>query len=106
MTVTTRGVGLKEPTGAEQCIFENLTSRFAVYRGQSPSQRDSAFVWDQYGGFYPLAASLAAQSTLVLPQHIAYVPEYESIMVVDGAFLGLSLMTLDTLLIQDPWPVF
>jgi len=41
-----------------------------------------------------------------LPQHIAYVPEYESIMVVDGASLGLSLMTLDTLLIQDPWPVF
>ena len=102
----TRGIGLNEPNGAAACIFENLTSRFAVYRGELPSVRDMAFVWDQTGGFYPLTGSLAAQSTVVLPQHIAYVPEYESIMVVDGASLGLSLMTLDTLLIQDPWPVF
>ncbi|HWP04927.1 MAG TPA: hypothetical protein VNN72_04260 [Polyangiaceae bacterium] len=102
----TRGISLNEPNGAPNCIFENLTSRFAVYRGKLPSVRDMAFVWDQTGGFYPLTGSLTAQSSVVLPQHIAYVPEYESIMVVDGASLGLSLMTLDTLLIQDPWPVF
>jgi hypothetical protein len=103
---TTRGVSLSEPTGAETCIFENLTSRFAVYRGEQPSTRDMAFVWDQTGGFYPLIGSLAAQSTVVLPQSVAYLPELESIVVVDGGSLGLSLMSLDTLLIQDPWPVF
>lgn len=103
---TSRGVSLNEPHGAAACIFENLTSRFAVYRGQSPSVRDMSFVWDQNGGFYPLTGSLAAQSTVVLPQHLAYVPEYEAIAVVDGATLGLSLMSIDTLLIQDPWPVF
>jgi hypothetical protein len=103
---TTRGITLKEPNGAVSCIFENLTSRFAVYRGQLPSVRNMVFTWDQTGGFYPLFGSLAAQSSVVLPQHLAYVPEYESIVVVDGASLGLSLMTLDTLLIQDPWPVF
>jgi hypothetical protein len=102
----TRGITLSEPNGAANCIFENLTSRFAVYRGSLPSVRDMAFVWDQTGGFYPLTGSLTAQSSVVLPQHIAYVPEYESLMVVDGASLGVSLMTLDTLLIQDPWPVF
>jgi len=105
-SLTTRGVTLSEPTGAQACIFENLTSRFAVYRGQQPSARDMAFVWDQTGGFYPLVGSLAAQSTVVLPQSVAYLPELESIVVVDGATLGLSLMSIDTLLIQDPWPVF
>lgn len=102
----TRGVRLDEPTGAHACIFENLTSRFAVYRGQQPSVRDMAFIWDQTGGFYPLVSSLTSQSSIVLPQTVTYVPEFQSIAVVDGASLGVSMMTLDSLLIQDPWPVF
>jgi hypothetical protein len=101
-----RGVSLDEPGGASNCIFENLTSRFAVYRGKEPSLRDMTFTWDQTGGFYPLLGSLAAQSTVVLPQSLAYVSEFESIAVVDGASLGLSFMTLDSLTIQDPWPVY
>jgi hypothetical protein len=42
----------------------------------------------------------------VLPQHLAYVSEYQAIAVVDAASLGLSFMSLDSLRIQDPWPVY
>ena len=102
----TRGIDLDEPGGAANCIFENLTSRFVVYRGKAPSLRDMTFSWDQTGGFYPLFGSLAVQSSVVLPQSVAYVSEFEAIAVVDAASLGLSLMTLDSLTIQDPWPVY
>jgi len=104
--IDVRGVGLDEPTGAHRCIFENLTSRFAVYRGHQASFRDMTFSWDQTGGFYPLVGSLAAESTVVLPQHLAYISEFQSIAIVDGASLGLSLMTLDSLSVATPWPVF
>lgn len=100
----TRGVGLDEPAAA--CIFENLTSRFAVYRGVSPSVRDMTFSWDTSGGFAPLAASLTSVSTAVLPQTVRYVPEFQSIAVVDASSLGVSLMSLDTLEIVAPWPVY
>ncbi len=101
-----RGITLEEPGGADRCIFENLTSRFVVYRGQKPSVRDMSFTWDQTGGFYPLTASLTLVSRMVMPQNLEYVPELEAIAVVDAASLGLSLMTLDSLVIQEPWPVF
>jgi hypothetical protein len=106
VTVGVRGVGLDEPTGAHRCIFENLTSRFAMYRGHLPSLRDMTFVWDQTGGFYPLVGSLASESSVVLPQHLSYIPEFQSIAIVDGASLGLSIMTLDSLSVATPWPVF
>jgi hypothetical protein len=100
----TRGITLAEP--AAKCIFENLTARFAVYRGRQPSVRDMIFGWDTTGGFVPLSASLASISSAVLPQHLAYVPEYQAIAVVDGSTLGFSFMSLDSLRISDPWPVF
>jgi hypothetical protein len=99
----TLGITLAEP--AARCIFENLTSRFAVYRGRQPSVRDMTFGWDTTGGFVPLSASLASVASAVLPQHLAYVPEYQAIAVVDGSSLGLSFMSLDSLRITDPWPV-
>ncbi len=101
---STRGISLAEP--AARCIFENLSARFAVYRGRQPSVRDMAFGWDTTGGFVPLSASLGAISSAVLPQHLAYVSEYQAIAVVDAASLGLSFMSLDSLRIEDPWPVY
>jgi hypothetical protein len=100
----TRGVSLADP--AARCIFENLSSRFAVYRGRLESVRDMVFSWDTTGGFVPMSASLASVSSAVLPQHLAYVPEYQAIAVVDAASLGLSFMSLDSLRISDPWPVY
>jgi hypothetical protein len=101
---TTRGLNLDDPGAA--CIFENLTARFGVYRGTQPSVRGMRFAWDTTGGFYPLAASLSSVSSSVLPQRVRYVPEYQSLAVVDGASLGFSLLSLDTLRIVDPGPVY
>jgi hypothetical protein len=101
---TTRGVGLDEPASA--CIFENLTARFAVYRGLQASVRDMTFSWDTTGGFIPLAAPLSAVSTAVLPQTLRYVPEYQSFAVVDASALGVSLVGLDTLRVLSPWPIY
>lgn len=100
----TRGVGLDEPASA--CIFENLTARFAVYRGLQPSVRDMSFSWDTTGGFSPLSAPLSAVSTAVLPQTVRYVPEYQSFAVVDASALGVSFVALDTLRVLTPWPAY
>jgi hypothetical protein len=101
---STRGIRLTEvPPG---CIVDNLTSRFAVYAGVTPSLRDMKFRWEAVGGFIPLTVSLTARSTAVLPQRIEYVSELQSLFVTDAAALGLSLAPLDTLRIDDPWPVF
>jgi hypothetical protein len=89
-----------------ECIFENLLARFAVYRGRTPSVRGMTFSWQTAGGFVPLVAALTATSSAVMPQHIMYLPELQSIAVVDAASLGLSLMSLDTLRINPEWPVY
>ena len=101
---TTRGLNLDDPGAA--CIFENLTARFGIYRGNNPSVRGMRFSWDTTSGFYPLVASLSVVSSATLPQRVRYVPEYQALGVVDGASLGFSLMSLDTLRIIDPWPVY
>ena len=88
------------------CVFENLLARFAIYRGRSPSVRGMTFSWQTAGGFLPLVGALTAASSNVMPQHLAYLPELQSIALVDAASLGLSLMSLDTLRINTDWPVY
>jgi hypothetical protein len=100
----TQGIKLDSPGAV--CIFENLTARFAVYRGVAPSVRGMHFSWDTTSGYYPLAASLSAISQSVLPQRVHYMPEYQSFGVVDGASLGFSIIRLDTLQLSQPWPVY
>jgi hypothetical protein len=101
---TSTGVKLSDPAAA--CILENLTARFAVYRGLVDSQRDMRFRWETTGGFIPLTVSLRTRSASVLPQRIQYLPELQSLFITDAAALGLSLAPLDTLRIDEPWPVF
>ena len=91
---------------AISCIHSGINSRFAVYRGLSPSVRGMAFTWQTSGGFRLLLASLAAVSIAVVPVHVEYVPELQRIAIVDSAQLGLSLVSLDTLRVEDPWPVY
>jgi hypothetical protein len=88
------------------CIHSGLTARFAVYRGLSPTVRGMQFRWQTVGGFRTLVTSLAAVSAAVLPQHVEYLPELQRIAVVDGAQLGLSLISMDALRVEDPWPVY
>jgi hypothetical protein len=88
------------------CIHSGLTARFVVYRGLSPSVRNMSFTWQTVGGFRTLVTSLEAVSVAVLPQHVEYVPELQRIAIIDGAQLGLSLVSMDTLRVEDPWPVY
>jgi hypothetical protein len=88
------------------CVFENLVARFAVYRGRTPSVRGMAFSWQTAGGFIPLVGTLTTASVAIVPQHITYLPEYQTFAVVDaGTGGGLSLLSLDTLRINAEWPV-
>jgi hypothetical protein len=106
-TVSSEGEGgISLDDSAARCVFENLVARFAVYRGLRPSTRGMTFSWQTAGGFSPMLGVLTTQSTSVLPQHMSYLPEYESIAIVDAASLGLSLMSLDTLTISRSWPVY
>lgn len=91
-----------------ECVFENLLARFAIYRGRAPSTRGMSFSWQTSGGFLPLSGSLTSTSQAVMPQHLAYLPELESIVIVDAASRGsgLSMMSLDTMRMNAEWPVY
>jgi hypothetical protein len=91
---------------ASQCIFENLTSRFVIYRGKQPSTRDMSFSWSTTGGFAPLAMSLTTISNSVNPQAMSYIPELGYLAVVDGSTLGLSLFDLNSLGVVSPSPFY
>jgi hypothetical protein len=79
------------------CVFQNVTTRFAIYRGVERSQRDMRFYWQYSGGFVPLYASLLGQTTAVLPQWMRYVPQIAQLAVADGSSEGLALVSLQTL---------
>jgi hypothetical protein len=91
---------------ASSCIFDGLTERFALYRGRAPSVRDSVFTWQTTGGFSALVMNLATVSETVLPQSIQFLPGPERMAVVDGAALGLSLLSLDTFGVTRPSPFY
>ena len=93
------------PTGpGHQCIFEDLTARFVVYRGARPSTRGMSFSWQTTGGFTPLTMVLATQSPL--PSSISYLPELGYLAVIDSASVGLSLFDLNSLGVVSPSPFF
>ncbi len=91
---------------ASECIFENLTSRFVVYRGAQPSIRGMTFSWQTTGGFVPQALSLLPQSSAVSPQSLGYLPELGYLAVVDASTLGLILFDLNSLGVVSPSPYF
>ncbi|MCK6533417.1 MAG: hypothetical protein L6Q84_10640 [Polyangiaceae bacterium] len=98
--VLDKGAGLGPGKPGEECIFQNLTHRFAVYRGNEPSERGMAFSWGVSGGFVPLAANLAAQSRAVSPQSMVFVPQIGQLAVADGASQGLVLVSMDSVAVS------
>ncbi len=91
---------------ASACIFENLTSRFVIYRGPQPSSRGMSFSWQTTGGFVPQTMSLLPQSSAVSPQSLGYLPELGYLAVVDASTLGLLLFDLNSLGVVLPSPYF
>jgi hypothetical protein len=86
------GIDPGEP--GSQCVFQNLTTRFAVYRGQRPSTRDMSFRWQLGDGFNPLAIGLTnADRQRSTPQSLLPLPELGQLIVTDGTARGLTFVS-------------
>lgn len=95
-------IGPVEPGGpASECIYDGLTSRFAVYRGLAPTQRDMAYTYEVVGGFAPLAISLTGSTSTILPVSLGVIPGFDVLSVVDAQDRGLMLLGLSSLSVQN-----
>jgi hypothetical protein len=95
-----------QPNGsASQCIFENLTSRFVVYRGEQANVPNMAFAWQTTGSFVPQTISLLPLTSAASPQSLGYLPEQGWLAVVDST-VGLALFDLNSLGVVLPSPYF
>ncbi|MBX3182205.1 MAG: hypothetical protein KIT72_09875 [Polyangiaceae bacterium] len=83
-----------------ECVFQNLTHRFVVYRGALPSERDMRFTWQVAGGFTPLSISLAAESSAVSPLSMQLLPQTGELAVTDAATQGLLMVNLRSLAVS------
>jgi hypothetical protein len=77
----------------ESCFINDLTARFAIYRGASESQRDMAFVWGVTGGADPLVIRLGAGGSSI-PRQLHYVSQVNRLAVADGSSLALHFLSL------------
>ena len=90
------GVVPGEP--GSECVFQNLTSRFAIYRGRTQSARGMRFRWQLGGGFAPAGLSLVnSERVRSTPRGLTLVPEIERILVTDGSAAGITLVSPRTL---------
>jgi len=95
-----------QPNGkASLCIFENLTSRFVVYRGEQDNVPNMSFTWQTTGGFVPQTISLLPLTSAASPQSLGYLPEQGWLAVVDST-VGLALFDLNSLGVVLPSPYF
>lgn len=84
------GIAPGEP-GAE-CVFQSLTTRFAMYRGQQPSVRDMRFRWQLSDGFSPLTIQLSITERST-PRSLLLLPETNRLIVSDGSVRGISIVS-------------
>jgi hypothetical protein len=89
---TADGIDPGEP--GSECVFENLTTRFAMYRGQEPSRRGMTFRWQLSDGFAPLIIGLTtAERIRSTPRSITPLPELGQLLVTDGSARGITLIS-------------
>jgi hypothetical protein len=86
------GIDPGEP--GSECVFQDLTTRFAIYRGQEPSQRDMHFRWQLSDGFTPLSISLTSTDRpRSVPRSLLLIPESSQLVISDGTARGLSFLS-------------
>lgn len=91
------GIDPGEP--GSECIFQSLTTRFALYRGLQPSLRDMRFRWQLGDGFEPLTRSLTNTTTTVsTPRSLTLSPTHFEFGITDGTASGLTLLSPRSLL--------
>jgi hypothetical protein len=89
---TEDGIDPGEP--GSECVFQSLTTRFAVYRGQEPSRRDMRFRWQLSDGFSPLVIGLTSvDRNRSTPKSLLSWPESSQIIVSDGSARGLTFVS-------------
>jgi hypothetical protein len=89
---TEGGIDPGEP--GSECVFQSLTTRFAIYRGREPSRRDMRFRWQFGDGFSPLVIGLTSvDRTRSTPQSIIPWPESSQLILSDGSARGLTFVS-------------
>lgn len=80
------------------CIFKNLTTSFAIYRGREASQKGMSFSWEVIGGFTPFMIDLRQTDTGpgTTPQSIVYSPQLDRLVLADGATKGVVFVDLNS----------
>ena len=93
---TTGGIEPNEP--GSQCVYQSITTRFAIYRGRSETKRDTRFRWLLSDGFGSLAISLTtADRNVSTPRSLLALPEIGQLLVTDGTALGLTTVAISSL---------
>jgi hypothetical protein len=86
------GIDPGEP--GSECVFQNLTTRFAIYRGQTESTRDMRFRWQFSDGFSTLNIPLtSADRPRSVPRSLALIPETNQLVVSDGSARGVTFVS-------------
>lgn len=89
--------GIAPTESGAACVFENLTTRFAIYRGQQPSSRDMRFQWRTGGGFTPVRATLTTGPRPSSdPARLRFSPQLNRLFVPDGSAPGLAWLSPPT----------
>jgi hypothetical protein len=87
--------GIEPGEQGSDCIYQGLTTRLAIYRGQQPTAPDTRFRWLTGDGFAPLLLPLngAAQGRSY-PRSLISVPELGMMLVTDGSVPGVTTVQL------------
>jgi hypothetical protein len=86
------GIDPGEP--GSECVFQNLTTRFAIYRGLDESERDMRFHWQLSDGFSPLVIGLTSVNrSRSTPESLLPWPEGGQLIVSDGSARGLTFVS-------------
>jgi hypothetical protein len=86
------GIDPGEP--GSECVYQSLTTRFAIYRGQEESRRDMRFRWQFADGFSPLFIPLtSADRVRSTPRSILPWPEGGQLILSDGSARGLTFLS-------------
>src|SRR5262249_31724716 len=82
--------GIEPGQPGSECVFQSITTRLAIYRGQLATERDTQFRWEFSDGFGPLTIPLTSASTLVsTPRSLLALPELGQMLITDGTAPGL-----------------
>lgn len=99
------GLGVPVEVGGpgDECIFNNLNTRFALYRGLEPSLRGMSFGFETIGGFRSMSISTSYVQTVALPVSLAPVPEFNAMGVVDSQNQGFLMIDLPNSSVGDSY---